>query len=302
MSDIRKEPAHGPGITMAVSAYLLWGVLPGYFLLLAPAGPFEIVAFRILWSLLFCGILLTVTKTWGVFVTAVKTPRVLGAFAIAGVLIYINWQLYVYATLNGRILEGALGYFINPIVTILLGVIFLRERLRITQWVAVALSVIAVIVLAVNYGSLPWISLALAFSFGIYGLVKNRMGRSVDAITGLTLETAWLAPIASIILIVVATTGPGITFGSNGAGHALLLASSGVVTAVPLLLFAGAARRVSLVTLGLTQYLAPVLQFLFGVVVMHEPMPAARWIGFALVWVSLVIITVDMFRRRTPAA
>lgn len=287
---------------MAVLAYLLWGVLPGYFLALAPAGGFEVVAFRILWSLLFCALLLTLTRTWPAFATAARSPRTLGAFALAGVLIYVNWQVYVLATLSGHIVEGAMGYFINPLVTILLGVLFLHERLRVAQWVAVGVSVAAIVVLTVNYGSLPWISLVLAFSFGFYGLVKNRVGRSVDAITGLTLETAWISPLAVVILALVGTVGPGLTFGSAGAGHALLLASSGVVTAVPLLLFAGAARRVPLVVIGLTQYLAPILQFLFGVLIMHEPMPAARWAGFSLVWLSLIIVTVDMLRHRTDRA
>lgn len=290
------------GVVLAVSAYLLWGVLPGFFLALAPAGAFEVVASRILWSLVFCVVLLTVTKSWATFRAAARTPRTLAAFALAGVLIYVNWQLYVLATLSGRIVEGALGYFINPLVTILLGVFFLRERLRVAQWVAVGVSVIAVLVLTVNFGKPPWLSLALAFSFGFYGLVKNRMGRNVDAITGLTLETAWLVPVATVILILVATVGPGLTFGTQGVGHALLLASTGVVTVVPLLMFAGAARRVPLVMIGLTQYLAPILQFLFGVIVMGEPMPAARWAGFGLVWISLIIITVDGLRHRSSTS
>lgn len=290
------------GVVLAVSAYLLWGVLPGFFLALAPAGAFEVVASRILWSLVFCVVLLTVTRSWATFRAAARTPRTLAAFALAGVLIYVNWQLYVLATLSGRIVEGALGYFINPLVTILLGVFFLRERLRVAQWVAVGVSVIAVLVLTVNFGKPPWLSLALAFSFGFYGLVKNRMGRNVDAITGLTLETAWLVPVATVILILVATVGPGLTFGTQGVWHALLLASTGVVTVVPLLMFAGAARRVPLVMIGLTQYLAPILQFLFGVIVMGEPMPAARWAGFGLVWISLIIITVDGLRHRSSTS
>lgn len=292
---------HRSGVLLAVGSYLLWGLLPGYFLLLAPAGPFEIVAFRIIWSLVFCAVLLTITKTWGNFVDAVRNPRLLGAFALAGALIYVNWQTYVLATVTGHIVEGALGYFINPLVTILLGVVFLGERLRLVQWVAVGISVIAVAVLTIDYGSLPWISLVLAFSFGIYALIKNRAGRSVDAVTGLTLETALLTPVAAVILVLVSTIGTGITFATDGVGHALLIVSVGVVTAVPLLLFAGAARRVSMVTLGLVQYLSPVLQFLFGVFIMGEPMPTARWIGFGLVWVSLVVITVDMVRHKAAA-
>ncbi len=289
------------GIWYGLGAYGLWGVLPGFFLLLAPAGPFEIVAFRIIWSLVFCALLLTVTRSWRPLLAAMRTPRVLFMFGLAGVLIYINWQVFVLATVTGHILESSLGYFINPLVTILLGVVFLREHLRITQWVAVGLSFVAVIVLTINYGQLPWMSLVLAFSFGFYSFVKNRMGRNVDAVTGLTLETLWLTPVAIVILILVAVVGPGVSFGTSGVPHALWLASSGIVTAVPLLLFAAAARRVSLVTLGLTQYVAPVLQFLFAVLVMHEPMPAARWLGFVMVWIALVIITVDMVRNRAQS-
>jgi chloramphenicol-sensitive protein RarD len=283
----------GAGLGFAIGAYGLWGFLPAYFLLLAPASPFEVVAFRILMSLIFCAILISVTRAWRPFWNLARQPRVLGIMAIAGVLIYINWQVFVIAALGGQVVEGSLGYFINPIVTVLLGVIFLHERLRPAQWAALALAAVAVAVIAIGYGSFPWIGLTLALSFGLYGFIKKKVGAQVDAISGLTLETALLVPVAIVQLIIVGAT-VGLEFGQNGAGHALAMVGTGVITAVPLLLFAAAARRLTLVAIGLTQFLAPVLQFLFGVFVLHEAMPPGRWIGFALVWLALIVLTVDM--------
>nr|WP_228493550.1 MULTISPECIES: EamA family transporter RarD [unclassified Rathayibacter] len=292
------------GLVFAFSAYLLWGAMPLYFIAMAPASPFEIVAFRVLFSLVFCAILLTATRAWRGFASLLREPRLLGVMAIAGVLIYVNWQVYVIATTTGHVIEAALGYFMNPLVTVLLGVIVLRERLRPAQWVAMGISAIAVLVIAVGYGSFPWVSLALAFSFGLYGLVKSRVGGRVDAVGGLTLETLWLTPLAIVQLVVVGST-VGLTFATEGAGHALILASAGIVTAVPLLLFAGAARRLPLSIVGFVQYLTPFLQFLVGAFVLGEAMPLERWVGFALVWVALAIFSVDLVtaeRRRRRSA
>ncbi|QEO10770.1 EamA family transporter RarD [Protaetiibacter larvae] len=283
------------GLVFSISAYGVWGFLPGFFLLLAPASPWEIVAFRILMSLVFCAILLTVTRGWRAFLELARQPRVLGAMALAGVLIYINWQVFVLATLGGHVVEGSLGYFINPVITVALGVVLLRERLRPLQWVAVGVSVIAILVIALGYGAFPWIALALALSFGFYGFIKKRVGGQVDAVSGLTLETVWLTPVAIVQLVVTGVT-VGLTFGTVSPVHTLLMVATGVITATPLLLFAAAARRLPLVALGLTQYLAPILQFLTGVFLLNEPMPLGRWIGFALVWLSLVLLTVDMVR------
>lgn len=224
---------------------------------------------------------------------------------LGALFVVTNWQVYIYGTLTGHVVETALGYFINPIVTVLLGVVVLRESLRKAQWVAVGLSVVAVIVLSVNYGALPWISLTLAFSFAFYGLIKKRVGPTVDAISGLTLETAWLIPVACVQLVIV-SAGAGITLGTISTAHTLLLVGSGVITAVPLLLFAAASRRLPLVYMGLVQYIAPVLQFMVGVFVLHETMPPARWSGFAIVWLALIVLSIDLFiagrsnRRATP--
>jgi chloramphenicol-sensitive protein RarD len=288
------------GLVFSLGSYVLWGFLPVYFLLLAPTGPFEIVAYRILFSLAFCAVLLTVTRGWGRLVALVRQPRILLTMAIAGVFIYLNWQVFVIAVASGRVLEAALGYFINPVFTVLLGVIFLRERLRPAQWVAVGISAVAIVIIAVGYGTFPWIALVLTLSFGLYGFIKKRVGGQVDAISGLTLETAWLVPVAVVTLVVVGTTS-GLTLTQYGPAHIVLMVLVGVATGLPLLLFAAAAARLPLIAIGLTQYLTPVLQFIIGVVFLGEAMSTTRWIGFVLVWVALIVLSVDLIRAaRAP--
>jgi chloramphenicol-sensitive protein RarD len=287
------------GLALAAGAYGLWGFLPIYFLTLDPSTPVEIVAWRVLLSLVFCVILLAATRAFRPLVPLLRDRRVMGLSLVAGILIAVNWIVYVYGSTSGFVVEASLGYFINPIVSIGLGVLFLRERLRPGQWAAVGISVLAVLVLAIGYGQPPWIALTLAFSFGFYGFIKNRLGGRVSAVAGLTLETAWLVPLAIVTLVVVEATG-GITFAREGVGHALLLSLAGVVTAVPLLLFAAASRRLPLTVMGFFQYLAPLMQFGFGVVILLEPMPLERWIGFALVWLALIVLTTEavLHRRR----
>ncbi|WP_315549372.1 EamA family transporter RarD [Microbacterium aurum] len=287
----------------AFAAYFLWGFMPLYFLLLAPIGPWEIVVWRILFSLLFCAILLTVTRTWGKLLAILRDRRLVFWTIIAGLLIYVNWQVFLIGILTGHVIEGSLGYFINPIVTVLLGVLVLKERLRIAQWVAIGFAALAVIVIIVAYGSFPWIALTLAASFGTYGLVKKQIGPRVDAVSGLTLESLWLTPIAVIQLIVVAST-TGLVWGTQGAWHTALVPLAGVITAVPLLLFAAGARRVPLVLIGLMQFIAPIMQFITGAWIMQEPMPLERWIGFGLVWIALIVLSADSLisARRTRAA
>lgn len=286
----------------AFGAYFLWGFLPLYFLTLSPTGPWEVVAWRIIFSLLFCALLLTVTRTWPKLIAILRNRRLVFWTIVAGLLIYVNWQVFLIGILTGHVIEGSLGYFINPIVTVLLGVLVLGERLRGAQWVAIAISAIAVAVIIVGYGSVPWIALTLAASFGTYGLVKKQIGPEVDAISGLTLESLWLTPIAVVQLVVVGMTA-GITFGSAGAGHAALLVGAGAVTAIPLLLFAAGARRAPLTVIGLLQFVAPILQFLTGWLLLREPMPLERWIGFGLVWIALAVLTADSLRhaRRSRA-
>ncbi|WP_040163089.1 EamA family transporter RarD [Microbacterium gorillae] len=291
----------GAGVLYTITAYLLWGVLPLYFLLVWRATPWEVVAWRIVFSLVFCAFLVLVTRSWRRLLAIARQPKLMGLIALAGVLVYINWQVFVLGTLTGHVVETSLGYFMNPIVTVLLGVLVLRERLRSLQWVAIGLAALAVIVIAIGYGAFPWISVALALSFGCYGLVKNRIGGSVDAVSGLTLETVWLMPVAVVQLAVVALSGA-LTIGSVGPDHTLLLIGLGVVTAVPLLLFAAGTRRVPLSVVGMLQFAAPILQFLIGVLVQHEPMPPERWIGFAIVWCAVAVFAVDSLRAGRRAS
>ncbi|AZS35941.1 hypothetical protein CVS47_00539 [Microbacterium lemovicicum] len=276
----------------ALAAYLLWGFLPLYFLLLVPTGPWELVAWRILFSLVFCVLLLAVTRGWQRFGVILRSPRLLGWTALAGAFIYVNWQVFILGTLSGHVIETSLGYFINPVVTVLFGVLFLRERLRVTQWVAIGLAVVAIAVIVFGYGRFPWIALSLAFSFGLYGLVKKRIGPSVDAVSGLTLETVWLIPVAVVQLLVVSSV-TGLTIGTAGPGHTVLLLLVGVVTAVPLLLFASGARRVPLTVIGLLQFAAPILQFITGAWLLGETMTPERWFGFGLVWLALIVLSAD---------
>jgi chloramphenicol-sensitive protein RarD len=291
------------GGVYAFTAYFLWGFLPLYFLALPPTGPFEVVAWRILLSLAFCAVLLTVTRSWGKLWAILHNRRLVFWTIVAGLLIYVNWQVFLVGVLNGHVIEGSLGYFINPIVTVLLGVLVLKERLRAAQWTAIAISGVAVLVIVVGYGSFPWIALTLAASFGTYGLVKKQIGPSVDAVSGLTLESLWLLPLAVVQLAVVAAT-TGLTMGQVSAGHTVLLLMAGAVTATPLLFFAAGARRTPLVVIGLLQFVAPVLQFITGAWIMGEPMPLERWIGFGLVWLSLLVLSIDSLRhaRRPPIA
>jgi len=283
------------GVASAFGAYLIWGFLPLYFLLLVPTGPWELVAWRILLAFVFCIILLSVTRAWRSFGRILRQPRLLLLTAVAGVFIYVNWQVYILATLTGHVIETSLGYFINPIVTVLLGVLVLRERLRLTQWIAIGISVAAVLVIVIGYGDFPWVALTLAFSFGIYGLIKKQVGPAVDAVGGLTLESFWLLPVAIVQLIVVGAT-TGITMGTVSVAHTILLSLAGIITAIPLLLFAAGARRVPLTVIGLLQFIAPVMQFIIGAWVLGEPMPLERWIGFGLVWVALIMLSVDSVR------
>ena len=284
------------GGVYAFAAYFLWGLLPLYFVALAPTGPWEVVAWRILLSLVFCALLLTVTRSWGRLVAILRKRRLVLWTIVAGALIYVNWQVYLIGALTGHVIETSLGYFINPIVTVLLGVLVLRETMRAAQWIAIGIAVIAVFVVIVGYGSFPWIALTLAFTFGLYGLVKKQIGPSVDAVSGLTLESLWLVPVAVVQLIVVGMT-TGLTLGHVSGWHTTLLLLAGVATATPLLFFAAGARRVPLIVMGMLQFVAPIMQFVIGAWILGEPMPLERWIGFGLVWVALIVLTVDSVRH-----
>lgn len=294
----------GTGLVIASLTYAAWGVFPLYFLLLADAGEFEIVGWRVVCTLGVCLLLLAAARGWRRLGAILRRPRTVLLMGVAGVLIFVNWQTYLVATLNGEVLQAALGYFVNPIVTVLLGVLVLRERLRPAQWVAVALSGVAVLVIVLGGAGIPWFSFILAASFGCYGLVKRRVGGSVDALSGLTLETAWLLPVAIVQLVAVGVQSGGLAMTGGDPVLVLLLLSTGLVTAVPLLGFAAAARRLPLTVIGLAQYITPVLQFLVGVLLLHEHMPLSRWVGFGIVWVALAVLSADLLlavrARRRP--
>jgi len=284
------------GLAYGVGAYTLWGLLPLYFMLLLPAGPVEIVANRVLWSLLFCAILLTVTRSWKTFGLVLKRPRTLGILSIAALLIAVNWLAYTFGVMSGQAVEASLGYYINPLVSVLLGVLILKERLRPLQWTAVGIGFLAVVVLTVAYGKLPWIALTLAFSFGFYGLVKKKVGAGVDSITSLSVETLVLAPFAAVTMVAL-TLNQAATVTGYGSAHFWLMAASGAVTAVPLVFFGASAARLPLTTIGMLQYLAPTLQLIIATLVLGERMAPERWLGFGLVWLGLLILTVDALRH-----
>ncbi|WP_051717746.1 EamA family transporter RarD [Streptomyces sp. NRRL F-5727] len=289
------------GLLYGIASYAMWGLVPLYWPLLKPASAGEILAHRMVWSFVFVGLALLVLRRWGWVRELAASPRKLGLLTIAATVITVNWGLYIWSVNNGHVVESSLGYFINPLVTIALGVLVLKERLRPAQWAAVGIGFAAVLVLAVGYGRPPWISLVLAFSFAVYGLVKKQV--NIGGLESLAAETAvqFLPALGYLVLL---GTRSELAFGSEGPAHMALLASTGIVTAVPLICFGAAAIRVPLSTLGLLQYLAPTFQFLLGVVYFHEAMPPERWAGFSLVWLALTLLTWDALRtaRRSRAA
>jgi chloramphenicol-sensitive protein RarD len=283
------------GIALGGAAYVLWGLFPPFFRLLEPAAPVEVLAHRVLWTLVLMAVVLAAVRGWG----ALRTLSLRGWAMVtaAAVLIAVNWGLFIYAVGVGHVVEVALGYFIGPLVSVLLGVVVLHERLRRLQWVAVGIAAVAVLVIAVGDGRVPWLGLGLAVSFATYGLIKKTV--PLPATASLTAEGVVLAPLALAYLVVLQVAGTGTVTG-HGAGHVLLLMAAGPITAVPLLLYGASARRIPLSVLGTLQYIAPTLQFLIGVVLYGEAMPAERWVGFGLVWLALVVFTVDLLRSSRP--
>ncbi|WP_329560261.1 EamA family transporter RarD [Streptomyces uncialis] len=288
--------AHGEhrfGLLNGVTAYAMWGLVPLFWPLLKPAAAAEILAHRMVWSLAFVALGLLVVRRWAWAGELIRSPRQLAMLVGAAVVITINWGVYIWSVNAGHVVEASLGYFINPLVTIAIGVLLLKERLRRWQWVAVGTGAAAVVVLTIGYGRPPWISLCLAFSFAVYGLLKKKVG--LGGLESLSAETAVLFLPALGYLLWLGARGES-TFGSEGFGHMALLAATGLVTAVPLVCFGAAAIRVPLSTLGLLQYMAPMFQFLLGVLYFKEAMPLERWLGFALVWAALSLLTWDAIR------
>ncbi|MFD3627029.1 EamA family transporter RarD [Streptomyces sp. NPDC058698] len=286
------------GLLNGFAAYGMWGLVPLFWPLLKPAGAVEILAHRMVWSLFFVAAALLLVRRWAWLGELLRQPRRLALVTVAAAVITVNWGVYIWAVNSGHVVEASLGYFINPLVTIAMGVLLLKERLRPAHWAAVGVGAAAVVVLTVGYGQPPWISLCLALSFATYGLVKKKV--NLGGVESLAAESAIQFLPALVYLVWLSTRGDG-TFGAEGAGHALLLVAAGIVTALPLACFGAAAIRVPLSTLGLLQYMTPVLQFLLGVLYFKEAMPPERWAGFALVWLALAVLTWDALRtaRRT---
>ena len=287
------------GLGLGFGAYGLWGLFPLFFPLLEPAGWLEILAQRMIWSLVAVVALLAVTTGFRGARATLRDFRRGGRLMIAGVLITVNWGVYIWGVNAGHVVECSLGYFINPIFTILLGVLVLHERLRPAQWAAVGIGAIAVIVIAVDVGHPPWIALVLAASFGLYGFLKKQAG--VGAADSLLIETTTIFIPAAVVLSVIAARGD-LVFGHDSVGNSLLITSSGVVTVIPLLMFAGATRRLPLTVMGLLQFLTPVLQFMVGVGIRHESVPLAEYVGFCLVWLALIVLSVDSVRNQRRTA
>ncbi len=284
------------GLLFGVSAYTIWGTFPLYWPLLQPATPLEIVSHRAVWSLFFCLFALGLSKQLKSTYTLIKNPRVFIRLLLAAVLISVNWIVYIWAVNNGHVVESALGYYINPLIIIAFGVIMLREKMRRLQWAAVGFGALGVLVLTIDYGRLPWIALALAVSWGSYGLVKKQL--NLGALEGLAIETLLTLPFYGGYLIYIGLNGSG-QLGSS-PGLSILLIGAGIVTAIPLLLFNGSTTRLPFTIIGLLQYITPTLQFSIGVWVRHEAMPTARWVGFLIIWAALVTLGIDLLKSGRP--
>lgn len=286
------SPSEASGLAVGAGAYAIWGLLPLYMAATAPASAAEIVIMRIGFSLVFCLLLLAALRRFGDLRAALGTRRRVTGVTLAAVAVAVNWLLYAGAVTSGHVLQASLGYFINPLVNVALGVLLLGERMRRAQWAAVAIAAAAVLVITVDAGQVPWIGLGLAVSFGLYGLIKKRGGAAVHPVAAMAAETAVLTPVFVGGTLWLATTGL-LTTGLHGAAHFWIMAASGVVTAVPLIMFSIAATTVPLSVLGILQYIAPIGQFILGVTVFGEHMPAGRWIGFGLIWLALIVFTAD---------
>ena len=295
---MKKRSEGATGLTFGVSAYLIWGSFPLIITAASFANPFEVVVWRVVFGFLFAALLVTLTRSWAQTVGLVKSPKKLGWVAVASLFIFVNWSVYVVAVATSNVLETSLGYFINPLITVLFAVVFLKEKLRRGQWVALGIGFVAVVILTFDYGRPPWIALVLAISFGTYSLAKNRVGGKIRALQSFTIESGIVLPFALIQLWIVSMFTPIMIF--SGVVEATILISFGILTAIPLILFGAAASRVRLSTIGFIQYLTPILQFSVGYFILEEPMPPVRWVGFALVWLSLVVLTSDALRRRKP--
>jgi chloramphenicol-sensitive protein RarD len=301
-SEIQEKPVHvknvAKGLGLGLTAYFIWGSFPLIITGLASfANPWEIVVWRIVFGFATAVVLISVTRSWASLRAVFKNRSMLGWIGLSSVLIMINWQVYVIGIASGRVLETSLGYFINPLVTIVLAVFFLREKLNLVQWMAVALGAIAVTVLSIDYGHLPWVALTLAVTFGVYGLAKNKLGGQVTPLNSYAIESGALLPVAIIQGVIVASISPGLQITSQGWQGVAGLAFFGIMTAIPLILFGTAAENLPLSWIGFMQFMTPSIQFVLGLTVFKEQMSPARWVGFILVWLALLVLTSDALKR-----
>ena len=287
-----KRSEYSLGLLFGFSSYIIWGLFPLYWPLLEPANPLEIVSHRAVWTLVFCLIVLALSKQIRTTLVVMKNPKTMAALLLSTILVSINWITYIWAVNNGHVVEAALGYYINPLIIIAFGVILLREKMRPLQWLAVGIAAVGVLVLTIDYGRLPWVAISLALSWGSYGLVKKKL--NLGALEGLAIET---------LISFIPYVGYLIFLGNQGTGQfghdpllTILLISAGAVTAIPLLLFNGSTTRLPYSTIGLLQYITPTIQFSIGVWLRHEDMPTARWIGFIVIWFALAALAIDLVR------
>ncbi len=295
---MKRRSESSVGLLYGLSAYLIWGSFPLIIAAASFADPFEVVVWRVIFGFVFAAVLVSIVGGWKDILQIVRSAQQLKWVAVASLMIYINWVVYVVAVATGNVIESSLGYFINPLVTVLLAVLLLKEKLRPMQWVALGIGAVAVIILTVDYGRLPFIALALALSFGIYSLAKNKVGKKIPALQSFTIESGLVVPFALVQLWLVGQSAQIMIF--SGILETSILIGFGILTAIPLILFGAAASRVPLSTIGFIQYLTPTIQFSIGFFIFGEPMPAVRWVGFALVWVSLAILTIEALRRKRP--
>jgi len=280
------------GLVYGLGAYVLWGLFPLYWPLLKPATSTEIVSHRAVWTMVFCFIILAITKSLKSTLATFKRPKVAAKLFIASILVSINWLIYIWATNNGHVVEASLGYYINPLIAIAFGILLLKERMRRLQWVSVSIATIGVLVLTIDYGHLPWVAFGVALSWGTYGLIKKQL--NLGAVEGLAIETLIAFIPYCTYLIILGSQGEG-QFG-QGVSITILLISAGAVTAIPLLMFNASTTRLPLTTIGLLQYITPTLTFIIGVWVNHEVMSTARWIGFFIIWIALFVLAYDLVR------
>jgi chloramphenicol-sensitive protein RarD len=286
------------GLLYGLLAYFIWGSFPLIINATEFANPFEVVVWRVVFGFLFAAVLVSIVGGWREISQLIRSVKAMKWVAVASLFIFINWSVYVVAVATENVIETSLGYFINPLVTVLFAVIFLKEKLRAMQWTALGIGLLAVLVLSFDYGRLPFIALILAFSFAIYSLAKNKVGKKIPALQSFTIESGLVLPFALIQLWIVAQYSPIMIL--SGPIETSLLVAFGILTAIPLILFGAAASRIPLSTIGFIQYLTPTLQFSVGFFILGEPMPAVRWIGFGLVWISLAVLTIDALRRKRP--